>query len=471
MTSVAILGAGPAGLGAALELGRRGVRVDLFEQREVVGGNAGSFEIDGLRVDYGSHRLHPAANPEVMRSVQELLGPDLLARPRHGRIRLQGRWLHFPLRAGDLALRVPPSFAAGVARDLAAKLLQRSAEGANDSFASLLARGLGRTICDEFYFPYARKVWGMEPEAISAIQARKRVSSGSIGKLLKRLLPGGAGSGAANAKGIFYYPRRGYGQICDALHEAALRSGAQLHLGARVRAVRLAGAKPAVVIERDGAQQEFDFDHVWSTIPVTALARLLEPAAPEPVQVAARALRFRAMLLIYLVVEQDRFSEYDAHYFPSADLRITRLSEPKNYAALAEPKGRTVLCAELPCQASDAVWSLTDAALGLIVQEDLARSGIPIGAPIRSVVVKRLPHAYPLYPRGYEVHFDAIDAWLAGLPNLLTFGRQGLYVHDNTHHALYMAKAAARCLRDDGVFDSKEWERERRVFETHVVED
>ncbi len=49
-----------------------------------------------------------------MASVRELLGDDLLERPRHGRIRLMGRWLHFPLKAPDLALHSPPRFAFGV---------------------------------------------------------------------------------------------------------------------------------------------------------------------------------------------------------------------------------------------------------------------------------------------------------------------------------------------------------------------
>ena len=35
-----------------------------------------------------------------------------------------------------------------------------------------------------------------------------------------------------------------------------------------------------------------------------------------------------------------------------------------------------------------------------------------------------------------------MDRWLGELERLLTFGRQGLFVHDNTHHALYMAYAA-----------------------------
>ena len=83
----------------------------------------------------------------------------------------------------------------GIARDLAAKLLPARPPRGDESFASVLRRGLGRTICEEFYFPYARKVWGLAPEEMSPIQARRRVSSGSIGKMLKRLLPGGGGGG------------------------------------------------------------------------------------------------------------------------------------------------------------------------------------------------------------------------------------------------------------------------------------
>ena len=471
MTSVAVLGAGPAGLGAAFELARRGIAVTLFERQSRVGGNAGSFELAGQSVDYGSHRLHPAADPEILATIRDLLGDDLLERPRHGRIRLMGRWLHFPLRPGDLALHAPPRFAAGVAWDLAAKLLPRGTPPGEPTFASVLRAGLGRTICDEFYFPYARKIWGMEPETLSPIQAAKRVSSGSIGKMLKRLIPGGGSSGGASTKGVFYYPRGGYGQICERLREAAIEAGAEIHLDAAVKKLALGEGHHRVEGERGGQPFSFEAEHVWSTIPVTVLAGLVEPGAPETVVAAARSLRFRAMLLVYLVLETDRFTEYDAHYFPGADLTLTRLSEPKNYAALGRPEGTTVLCAELPCQPEDEVWGLDDAALGERVVDDLARAGLPVSCPVREVVTRRLPHAYPLYPIGYEHAFGALDGWVEGLARVKSFGRQGLYAHDNTHHALFMARAAASCLSDHGGFDEAEWSRQRTIFETHVVED
>ena len=172
--------------------------VTVLERNAWVGGNAASFELEGLRVDYGSHRLHPACDPEVLGDIRALLGDDLLDRPRHGRIRLRGRWIHFPLKPLDLAFRLPPSFALGVAADAVRKLpghRGRRSDGSSgeENFATVLEAGLGRTICRDFYFPYARKIWGLDPEELSTTQARRRVSAGSLSKMLGKVgstLPG-----------------------------------------------------------------------------------------------------------------------------------------------------------------------------------------------------------------------------------------------------------------------------------------
>ena len=119
----------------------------------------------------------------------------------------------------------------------------------------------------------------------------------------------------------------------------------------------------------------------------------------------------------------------------------------------------------------DGVWALTDDELGALVQEDLGRSGIPVRAHVSQVVTRRLQQAYPIYQEGYEEHFELLDEWLSSVEGLLSFGRQGLFAHDNTHHALYMAYAAVDCLTPDGRFDREHWRQYRRVFETHVVED
>jgi protoporphyrinogen oxidase len=232
-----ILGGGPAGLAAAFKLAQRGFTdVTVFERGAAVGGNAGSFVIDGIPVDFGSHRLHPVTPPDVMGDIRRLLGDDLLDRPRHGRIRLRGRWVHFPLKPLDLLTRLPPAFMAGVVADAVRKPF--AGDPSVPSFASILERGLGRTICRDFYFPYAQKIWGMPPDALDPEQAKRRVSSGSIGKMVGRVLgaiPGLKKPGA----GRFFYPKYGYGQISDALHRAAVGAGAKVHLETNVRGVVL----------------------------------------------------------------------------------------------------------------------------------------------------------------------------------------------------------------------------------------
>src|ERR671923_116294 len=140
-TDLVVLGAGPAGVGAAFRAARAGHRVMVLERAPGPGGAAASFELDGIRVDHGSHRLHPAIEPRILDDLQGLLGDELQRRPRNGRIFLEGRWIRFPLRPADLARRLPPSFAAGAAADAVTAWARRPRA---DTFAETLRAGLGR---------------------------------------------------------------------------------------------------------------------------------------------------------------------------------------------------------------------------------------------------------------------------------------------------------------------------------------
>ena len=275
-----------------------------------------------------------------MAEIRALLGADLRDRPRHGRIRLLGKWIHFPLKPVDLLLRLDRRFAIGTLRDMLAKK-RAIAAGDGDTFASVLRASLGATICDEFYFPYAVKLWGHPPEALSGTQARRRVSAGSFLKLARKVLnsvPGFKKPGS----GRFFYPARGFGQISEAYAKDARERGADLRLGWRMTEIEAPESERApwrVAAEGDGRSESFEADHLWSTIPITLLARSMKRSVPSEVLEASKRIAYRSMILIYVQLPVEQFTEYDAHYFPSASTRITRLSEPKNYSALGEPRG------------------------------------------------------------------------------------------------------------------------------------
>jgi protoporphyrinogen oxidase len=455
--TLTILGAGPAGLGGGYRAAKAGHRVTILERSDRVGGLAGSFDVGGMRVDHGSHRLHPATPPYLLAELSRLLGGDLQERPRHGRIYLEGRWIAFPLQAADLVRNLPRSFGLAAGRDAALSPLRR-AQG--ETFADLLLAGLGPTMCERFYFPYARKMWGLEPEDIDGEQARRRVSGNAAGKLLRKL----TGSGRAGA--VFYYPRNGFGQLWETLAGAASGEGAEIRLGAAVERVgKLDGG-----FRVTAGEENIDSALLWSTIPLPALARLFDPAPPDVVLEAASRLRSRAMVLIYLVLPVARYTEFDAHYVPDAGTPVTRISEPKNYRSGDDPPDRTVLCAEVPCAVGDEVWSAADAHLGTMVREALTGMGLPEADPVE-VVVRRVPAAYPVYDLGYSDSFETLLQWAESVPGLLTFGRHGLFAHNNSHHALEMGWAAASSLTPDGSFDETSWTRSVAGFASHVVED
>ena len=472
---VVILGAGPAGLAAAWRAALAGRSVVVLEAAPYVGGMAASFDVAGVRVDAGSHRLHPATAPALLADLRGLLGEDLQTRPRNGRLRVAGTWVGFPLKPVELAKVLPPRMLTGIARDAVTGPLRKPRQ---DTFAEVLRSGLGPTLYDALYDPYARKLWGLDGDAIDGEQARRRVTADTpwkvAGKILARARPGrlsrATGEGGSGQGQIFHYPRRGFGQIVEVLAQAATDAGAEIRLSSPVdRIVPRSGADSSpVACTADGAP--VTGRHIFSTVPLPRLAAMADPAPPAAVLAAAEGLTFRAMVLVYLVHGGGRWTGFDAHYLPADGTPVTRLSEPANYRVSADdPADRSVICAEIPCAPGDALHTADEATLAAIVADTLARTGLP-PMNVEQVVVRRVKHVYPVYTRGYGAALDALDTWSRGLPGITTFGRLGLFAHDNTHHALAMAYDAVAALTPAG-FDHYAWAQARERFAAHVVED
>ena len=457
---VAVLGAGPAGLMAARQLASSGRSVVVLERANAVGGMAGSFEVAGVRVDFGSHRLHRVLEPWLEDDLRGLLGDDLQRRVRRGRISLAGQWLAFPLRLGDLARHLPRRLSARIALDTATGPLRRKR---GDDAGSVIEARLGPTVARTFYTPYLTKLWDTPPAQLSTELADRRVSARSGLSVIRKALATRKGEGGA----YYLYPRRGYGQISESIADAAVDHGADIRLGAAVTGVELRDDGVRITTETGDV---IDAGSALSTMPVSLLARLA--SAPDAVLAVAGRLRHRAMILVYLVLATDQLTPYDAHYFPELRTPVSRLSEPKNFRddGDGDDNGVTVVCAEVPCWEGDATWTATPEELRDQVITTLGPLGFRFAA-VEQVEVRRIPRCYPVYTGSYASDLAAIEAWAAEQPRLLTFGRQGLFAPDNTHHALVMGQRASDVLRPDGTFDRGRWAEARESFRAHIVED
>ena len=498
MAEIVIIGAGPAGLSAALDAAEAGHHCMLVEAGSAVGGMAGSFEFAGQRVDYGSHRLHFALGDRQRARFERLLSDDLQVRPRNGRIRLRDRWIGFPLRTWDLLTHVPPSFGLRVAADIVTAPLRRtqgtsSGRSHGPSFDTEVRARLGPTVADEFYGPYARKLYGVEPGELDAELARRRVSATSGIDVLRRVVRAARPAGRQ-----FLYPRHGYGQLSEAMASAAVEAGVDLRLNTAAARIDLSTGGVTVRLRPQGQQTDVDgtgrpgtatasnatpnpgtdasetvsADAVLSTVPVPTLASIVEPAPPPDVISALERCRTRSMVLAYLAVDRDQYTPYDAHYFPGPETVVARLSEPKNYRDGDDPAGQSVLCAEIPCWSHDDIWHTDETEIAERVAADLHASGLPT-VSVSETAVRRLPSVYPVFERATMGDRATVAGWLASLApsGLISFGRQGLAVIDNLHHVTDMGAEAASALTPEGEISSAAWLASLDRFASHVVED
>src|SRR6267143_6971163 len=96
---VVIIGAGPAGLTAAYELCKAGMRSVILEKDTAVGGISKTVNYKGYHFDIGGHRFFTKvkAVEDMWREV--LAEEDFLHRKRLSRIYYNHRFFDYPLRA------------------------------------------------------------------------------------------------------------------------------------------------------------------------------------------------------------------------------------------------------------------------------------------------------------------------------------------------------------------------------------
>jgi|WetSurMetagenome_2_1015567.scaffolds.fasta_scaffold00768_7 protoporphyrinogen oxidase len=460
---VVILGAGPAGLGAAIGALSRGFSdVTVLEAADAPGGLCRSVRHAGVDFDLGSHRLHPASRGEVLSLVQRLLGGDLLKRPRNGRILLGGRFVAFPPKPLDLVRNLPPGVTAQLLGELAMRPFRRPPGNPAD-FAAAVEAGLGKTLARGFYIPYAKKIWGLDASEISAEQARRRVSAQSPAALVLKMLSRGMRF-SGSLEGIFYYPRGGFGRIPDAMAREVDLMGGRIVRGARAAGLQARAGGGLDVSCEGEAGGSFPADIVLSSLAIERLIPILRPSVPDPVAECAAGLRRRDMTFLLAGLARPAYTAFDAHYLPGPETEFTRLSEPPNYAGA--PHGSTGLCFEFPCDPGEVRDSpdLCSAACS-----GLRAAGLPDPGRLDAVTAAG-EDAYPVYDMGFRRRLDAVEQELERWP-LLSMGRQGLFAHDNFHHAVISGLEAARCVREDGTPDRARWAGCREGFRSQAVVD
>jgi protoporphyrinogen oxidase len=204
------------------------------------------------------------------------------------------------------------------------------------------------------------------------------------------------------------------------------------------------------MVEGPDGTRYIEADRILSTIPVTMLAEIASPAAPPEVLAAARAMRHRSMVFVYLILNRPKLTDDHWIYLPEDKITVHRLSEYKNFSPYSAPPDKTLICAEVTCDYGDEIWRETDEKLREICVDDLVQIGLIKKDEVLETFSRRAKFAYPLYDLTYRANKDKVLDWVSTIADLDTTGRQGLFKYNNMDHSIGMGLAAAENLMGRG---------------------
>lgn len=452
-----IIGAGPAGLTAAYELTKAGRSVAIIERDPVyVGGISRTVVYKGYRFDIGGHRFF-SKSAEIETLWTELMGDDLLERPRSSRIYYKRKLFDYPLRAMDALIKLGLFEALRCVISYAKAQLDPTVPAKN--FEQWVVNNFGRRLFQIFFKTYTEKVWGMDCSEISADWAAQRIkglnlyqailSSFGFGRQKNNGEPGDKSAVIKTLINSFRYPRLGPGQMWERARDRIVEKGGTVLMGSTITSLSQhaeTGQWVAIVTDQSGREQKITADHVVSTAAMNELVGLLGADSDPAVKQATEGLKYRDFLIVGLIARgKERFAD-NWIYIHDPDVQVGRIQNFKSWSPDMVPEPDTACYGmEYFCFEGDGLWSAHDEDLVMLARTEIARLGlVPFEAVIDGSVVRQ-KKAYPVYDETYQFHVDTIrEALSERFSNLHLCGRNGMHKYNNQDHAMMTGLLTAR---------------------------
>ena len=443
-----IIGGGPAGLTAALELSRMDIPAVVFEADAIVGGLAQTGEYKGYRYDIGGHRFFTKVDM-VHRIWEEILGDDLLRRKRLSRIYYNNRFFDYPLRPVNALMGLGFVEATRILLSYVKSRLFPYREERN--FEQWVCNRFGRRLYEIFFKSYTEKVWGMPCTEIGADWAAQRIKNLDLLKAVKNAL---FGESARSKQEVlttlideFHYPRLGPGMMWERCREMLAQRGYETFTRTRVVRLRHDDRRilAAVVRGPDGVEREEAGSHFLSSMAMRSLIRTLDPPPPPQVLACAGNLRYRDFITVMLIIDDPDLFPDNWVYIHSPQVKLGRIQNFKNWSPEMVPNpDHSALGLEYFVQEGDGLWTSSDADLMALGARELAQLGLVPPEKVLDGCVVRMPKAYPVYDQDYQKTVSALRDYLARFPNLQLMGRNGQHRYNNQDHSMVTAVYAAR---------------------------
>lgn len=506
MQNVVIIGAGPAGLTAAVELLKDGneYSVTVLEESDVIGGISQTVRYNGNRMDIGGHRFF-SKSEEVMNWWSSLMpiqgadayddkvlgrekplekgGPDpekddvvMLVRDRVSRIYYNKHFFDYPISMKPETIKnmgFATTMRAGFSY-LKSCIFKKP----ETNLENFYINRFGKVLYSMFFEGYTEKLWGRHPSEISADWGAQRVKGLSIRAILKDMISKVFGR-KKDSKEVetslieqFWYPKYGPGQLWELAAEKVREYGGTILMNHSVKRVVCDGSKiKAVYCNTPDGEKKIEADIFISSMPVKDLISAMEGDEPcEKIRKIAEGLPYRDFVTVGLLVNKLNLKNQTGKktlgnivpdcwiYVQDKGVKLGRIQIFNNWSPylVKDPENTVWIGLEYFCAEGDSFWNMTDEECIAFAAGELEKMGVISSSEIIDSHRERVKKAYPAYFDTYK-HFDRMISFLNKFDNLYCIGRNGQHRYNNMDHSMLTAIYAARSIKSGDSDKTKIW--------------
>lgn len=505
MKKVIIIGAGPAGLTAAIELLKSGGDYDvtILEQSQAIGGISQTVRYNGNRMDIGGHRFF-SKSKEVMDWWSALMplqgepsfddrllgrdkpyadgGPDpenddevMLIRERVSRIYYGKHFFDYPI-----SLKPDTIKNMGFITTMRAGLSYLYAcvfKKPETNLENFYINRFGKVLYSMFFEGYTEKLWGRHPREISADWGAQRVKGLSITALIKdvfsRIFIKDSKKRKVETSLIeqFWYPKYGPGQLWELAASKVTELGGTIYKGCNVVSLGCDGRKiTSVVCDTAEGRRSLDADIVISSMPINELVAAMGDAPCDVVKKIAKGLPYRDFVTVGLLVDKLRLKNETGKktlsgivpdcwiYVQDKGVKLGRIQIFNNWSPymVKKPLDTVWLGLEYFCDEGDEFWNMSEKQCIDFAVNELVKMGVIEKGAVLDAHRERVKKAYPAYFDSYK-YFDRIRKFLDSYKNLYCIGRNGQHRYNNMDHSMLTAIEAVRCITSESNDKSGIW--------------
>ncbi len=426
-TKTLIFGGGLTGLSTAYHLDKRAAARPelgdwlLIERDDRLGGLTRTEIIRGYHFDHTGHWLH-LRHAEMKAFVNEVMGDDMLMVARKSRIWSHGVLTHFPFQQNlhGLPLDVVHECLMGA---IESAIREAKAPIDASNFKDFCLQRFGKGITDRFMVPYNTKLWGCEPEEITADWCTRFLPKPNLSQITAGAL--GIVDDAAGYNAQFTYPRQGGIE--------AFASRIAGHLPARK--VKLSTTPVAIDFARKQCTlsngEVVQYEHLVSSIP---LPELLKLATDLPVDVRDAAAKLRCTSLRYLnygIKRPHVLDDIQWLYVPENKYPFYRIGSFSNAVASLAPPDSSSLYVEVANNMNP-----SDAEVKIAVRQFLREHGwLGDDSEVEVEEVRQIKYGYVIFDGPYFAAKERLLPYLRG-QNVQSLGRYGAWVYASMEDAL-----------------------------------